>query len=159
MCYYSNSTIPSLYFSYYCSGICKKKNQSICLTHQLFLSTLKKLSRTDERVCFIKQIVWDQFPYCIITCPSLSKTTETLSMSYVDICTNCWQVFKCAQTLLLLLNPAVNGRIFLLSEMEKSFFWVPHLFDTCFPLRCWNIEATNCRKCPFDSRICSYALS
>lgn len=85
-------------------------------------------------VCFIKQIVWNQFPYYIIAHPSLSKISETLSMSYVDISTNCWQVRKCAQALVLLLNTAVNGRIFLLSGRVKSFFWVPLLFNTYFPL-------------------------
>lgn len=129
VCYYRNSTVPNLYFSYYCSGVSEKINQPVY--KQSMCLSLKKLSTTDERVCFIKQIILNQFPYYIIAHPSLSKITETLSMLYIDICSNCWQVLKCAQALLLLLNIAVNGRVFLLSSTSLRYLFSFETLQHC----------------------------
>lgn len=56
------TAILSLCFRYFCSGVCKKRNQpwSVCLI--LFPSALKKLSTTDGIVLYIKWIIWHQFP-------------------------------------------------------------------------------------------------
>lgn len=52
-------------------------------------------------------------------------------MIYVDICTNCWQVLKCAQASLLLLNTAVNGRIFLPSSNSLQYLFSFETLQHC----------------------------